>query len=103
MRSVDRPPDVSEEDFNRWWFETHAPIVERMPGLRKYVLNRYVGPDSPHHGMAETWFDNLDAAMKAFESPVGKEAMEDANTHVGKLDVLILEEYLIMDSLSPAR
>ena len=39
-----RRNDVSREDFQRYLRETHLPLVARIPGMRRLVIN-WVLPD----------------------------------------------------------
>ena len=34
---LQRKPGMSVEDFQAYWLNKHAPIVSRLPGLRRYV------------------------------------------------------------------
>ena len=67
-----RRPDLSVDDFRRYWHETHRPLLERLPGLRRLVLNDVLpGPDggaAACDGIAEDWFDSLEAMQAAFAS-----------------------------------
>ena len=55
---IARKPEISVEEFHRYWRETHAPIAARIPGVRRYVqchslLQLYGGNDPgspPVHG-----------------------------------------------------
>lgn len=73
-----RKPELSREQFQAYWRETHAPLVaERAEVLkiRRYVQvhtsdlgglhgafqKRNGGSPEPYDGVAELWFDSLDA------------------------------------------
>ncbi|MEM9033363.1 MAG: EthD domain-containing protein [Actinomycetota bacterium] len=72
-----RRPDLSSEEFRRYWREMHAPLVtERAEalGIRRYVqchtidadgLHRALqqrngGSPEPFDGIAEIWVDSLE-------------------------------------------
>ncbi len=38
--SINRKPDMSVEEFQRYWRETHAPIAARGPGVRTDLPRR---------------------------------------------------------------
>jgi len=31
--------NLTDEEFTRYWLHIHAPLVKKMPGVRKYVVN----------------------------------------------------------------
>ena len=39
-----RRDDLSQEAFDRYYQDTHLPLVKRLPGLRRVVVNRVL-PD----------------------------------------------------------
>ncbi len=72
-----RRPDMTRQDFQRYWRGTHAALVaERaavlgigryiqvhtadLPGLHKSLRARNGGAPEPYDGVAELWFDSLD-------------------------------------------
>lgn len=73
-----RRPDLTREEFQRYWRETHAPLVaERAEtlgalryvqchtidadGLHAALQQRNGGSPDPFDGVAELWFESLDA------------------------------------------
>jgi uncharacterized protein (TIGR02118 family) len=73
-----RKPGMKLEEFQRYWRETHAPLVAvraETLGIRRYVQAhtahlpdahaalqaRNGGAPEPFDGVAELWFDSLDA------------------------------------------
>ena len=75
-----RKPGMSLEQFQRYWRDTHAPVVaERAEalGIRRYVQvhtsdlpdvhamlqGRNGGSPEPFDGVAELWFDSLEAMV----------------------------------------
>ena len=59
---LNRLPNTDRASFQRYWRDHHGPIAGRVPGLRRYVQN-HTAPDedAPYDGVAQTWFDDLDA------------------------------------------
>jgi uncharacterized protein (TIGR02118 family) len=76
-----RRADLSIDDFRRYWHDTHRPLLERLPGLRRLVLNDVLpGPDGAEpacDGIAEDWFDSLEAMQAAFASPEAEAVTAD--------------------------
>lgn len=62
---IHKKTGLSDEDFYRYWKEKHGPLAARIiPGLRRYVQNHPVkipGLKYEADGLAELWFDDLDA------------------------------------------
>ena len=61
-----RKPGMSLDDFRSYWREEHPKAVLRLPGLRAYNQNPtndsgYAKGDPFCDGVAETWWDDLDA------------------------------------------
>ncbi len=73
-----RRPDLSLEEFQTYWRETHAPLVAELaealniqryvqmhtmdlPGLHRALQRRNGGSPEPYDGVAETWYDSLDS------------------------------------------
>jgi uncharacterized protein (TIGR02118 family) len=80
---ISKKPDMTVEEFQSYWRNTHAPIAGAIPGLRRYVQSHvlpetYAGRTPPaFDGAAELWFDDLDAMRAAMSSPETKAAIED--------------------------
>ena len=72
---------MSIDEFRRYWHERHRPLVERLPGLRRLVLNDVLpGPDAADpacDGIAEDWFDSVESMQAAFASPEAQAVSAD--------------------------
>jgi uncharacterized protein (TIGR02118 family) len=91
-----RLPSLTREAFQRYWFETHAPLVARhapVLRIRRYVqlhsattpVNDAVratrgGPEM-YDGVAELWWDSLEDMLKTggdeAARAAGQELLED--------------------------
>ena len=76
-----RKDGLSHEDFVKHWFEIHAPLAHAVPGVRRYVQSHILGertrPDIPTtdveiDGIAELWYDDLEAMERANATPDAK-------------------------------
>ena len=87
-------PDLSHDDFYRYWLEEHGPLVAshaRRLGVLRYVqvhtlrdeaalaaaagMARARGGMEPiYDGVAEAWFESRDAMLEATSSPAGRSA-----------------------------
>lgn len=73
-------PEWSQEEFLRYWRDVHVPLITRLPGLKRYVISPTVPVDgypAPYDGMAQLWFESVEAALAAFAAPEGREARAD--------------------------
>ena len=89
---------MSDEEFARYWLETHAPLAGKMPGLRKYVVNVVQRPPNKEpefHGVVELWFDDKDSMKRAFASPEGVATQQDSERFTSKMTTLFIEEHTI--------
>jgi uncharacterized protein (TIGR02118 family) len=80
---VARRPGLTLAEFHSHWLEDHAPLVSRLPGLRRYVLNPAIGNaehvrPSTHDGFAELWFDDLASLQAAAASDAWSRMQSDA-------------------------
>ena len=93
-----RRPDLSADEFRRYWHERHRPLLEQLPGLRRLVLNDTLpGPDGTAatcDGIAEDWFDSPEAMQAAFASAEGQVVAADAATFLdlSRLQLLVVDE-----------
>lgn len=93
-----RREGLSREEFERYWRERHLPLVAKLPGLRRLVAN-YVrsdphGPPPAYDGVAEDWFDDLEAHHAALASPEGQAVLADAPNFLDmtRFQLLVVEE-----------
>ncbi|QOL16756.1 EthD family reductase [Dickeya dianthicola] len=92
---ITRKQDQSFEEFVQYWDKVHTEIALRLPGLKGYVLNpidREKYPDSPVDGFSELWFDSIETAVAAFNSPTGKAAFEDVPQFADHVAVTYITE-----------
>ena len=78
-------PGLSEAEFEHWYRKVHVADAKRIPGLRRYTINR-VAPGqaagSAYYRMAELSFDSLEAAQAAMASPEWRHAFHDAQDKI---------------------
>lgn len=104
-----RKPGVSVEDFQRHWCTQHAEIVVRQAGLRRYVQNHvlasaYARGEPVFDGVAEAWFDDLDAMRRLAPSAEYRavRADEPSFLDVPAMRVVLADEVAIVDGAPPA-
>lgn len=86
-----RLPTLTRAAFQDYWFNHHAPLVRQHApamGLRRYVQvhaladetslvlrqARAAEPPAPYDGIAELWFDSLEALARVASDPAGRAA-----------------------------
>ena len=87
--AVRRRTDIDQAEFHSYWCDQHGPLVrslEPVLGIRRYVqthrletpLNDVLRASrsalEPFDGVAELWWDDLDALVAATSSPEGSVA-----------------------------
>jgi uncharacterized protein (TIGR02118 family) len=87
--AVRRRTDINQAEFHIYWREQHGPLVRSLQpalGIRRYVqthrmetrLNEALRASrhalEPFDGVAELWWDDLDALVAATSSPQGAAA-----------------------------
>lgn len=75
-----RKPD-DPAAFDKHYWEVHAPLVRKVPGLRKYEVTNITGSpigEAKYYLMAEMYFDSSDAMNAGNASPEGKAVAKDA-------------------------
>jgi uncharacterized protein (TIGR02118 family) len=100
-----RKPELSVEEFQRYWRETHGPIAAKIPGERRYVqchtlASLYAGDTPPpYDGAAELWFDDLDALRAATRSPEVEAARADERNFIdhARVALFITEEKAVVE------
>jgi uncharacterized protein (TIGR02118 family) len=93
-----RRPDMSVDEFRAHLQEKHSPLVLRLPGLKRLVVNLALpdptGADPAYDAIAEDWFESFDAMNAAFASDAMKAIQEDSPNcfDMSKLALLVVEE-----------
>ena len=88
---IRRREDLPLEEFHRYWLEEHGPLAQSLLqqlGARRYVQTHTLNTDpsaalaatrgtaEPYDGLAEVWWDSLDALLAAAASEAGQSANE---------------------------
>lgn len=77
-----RAPHLTMAHFSEYWEKVHGPIGARIPGLRRLVQSVAVPvgpglPPSDFDGVAELWFDDLEALAAARATPEWRASTAD--------------------------
>jgi hypothetical protein len=79
---VRRKPDVTQDMFDAAWQARAATLVDSDPAcdVRSAVLNRVIespGPRYEFEAVSESWFADVDSALKAAWDPARRESMRE--------------------------
>jgi len=103
---ITKKPGLTDEEFFRYWEGVHGPIGARIPGLRKLVQSRRLPVpgdqrNCDYDGVAELWFDNVEALLTARRSPEWQASTEDERNFIDhrKAAYLVSEEHVILDKI----
>jgi uncharacterized protein (TIGR02118 family) len=100
-----RRDGLTHAQFMKHWVESHAPLAHAVPGLRRYVQSHIVEerrrPDIPAtdveiDGVAELWFDDHDAMLRAFATPEAKALHADGALFIGRIKTFTVEEKVVI-------
>ena len=101
---ISKKASLTDEEFFRYWRNVHGPIGARIPRLRKLVQSHRVTIVGDAHqpaydGMAELWFDDMEALLAARRSPEWKASTEDEANFIdsGKVAYFVSEERVVLD------
>ncbi len=82
-------PTLSREEFQRYWYETHGPLVRRYAKalrIRRYVqlhtlddpinaaLQESRGAEEPYDGVAELWWESREDLAQALATSEAQQA-----------------------------
>ena len=90
---VRRRPDLTREEFDRYWIEQHAPLVRDHSaalGIKRYIQTiAWPDPEAQQRlrasrgaaeadfdGSAEVWYESMEAHLAARQTPEGKRALQ---------------------------
>jgi uncharacterized protein (TIGR02118 family) len=98
---------LSDEEFFRYWKNVHGPIGARIPGLRRLTQSHRVSVPGDQHspdfdGVAELWFDGIEALLAARRSVEWRAASEDEANFIdrSKVAYFVSEEHVIVENIT---
>jgi uncharacterized protein (TIGR02118 family) len=102
MSTLKRRPDVSVARFKTEWFELHATLVKRIPGVRGYAQNLVMSrsradgtaasyEELPIDGFVELWFTDVAGLDASFATGQAKTLMSHALEFIGEISTFLVE------------
>jgi len=103
-----RKPGMTVEAFQEHWRTTHAAIIARLPGIRRYVQNAtlasgYRKGEPAFDGVAESYFDDTQAMKALARTPEYAEVLADEPSFIdaASMGSIVTEEHVIKDAPAP--
>ena len=103
-----RKPGMSVEAFQAYWRTTHAELVVKLAGVRRYVqshtrLSGYRKGEPVYDGIAELWFDDTQAMRALVGSPEYAAVQADEARFIdpSTMGLIITEEHVIKEEPVP--
>lgn len=92
------------EAFREHWRERHAPLVVRLPGIRRYIQNTPLDSDSTYDGIAESSFDDTQAMKALARTPEYAAVLEDEPRFIDRASMgsVITEEHVLREGRPPS-
>lgn len=88
-----KPADL--EAFNDHYYRVHAPLAQKMPGLRRFEVSRITGApigEAPYYLLAELYFDTQELMDSAMASPEGRASAKDLMSFAANLVTIFYAE-----------
>jgi len=101
---ITKKAGLSDDQFVHYWRTIHGPLGARIPGLRRLVQSQRVSVSgdrraADYDGVAELWFDDIAALLRARQSPEWKAASDDEANFIegGKVAYLVTQEHIVLE------
>ena len=123
MYCLHRLPNLSREEFQRYWRENHGPLVRKHQEAlrarryvqfhtfederRRSVTTEVVRPE-PYDGVAELWWDSVEELFPENPTPerqeVGEILLEDEKNFIdlSRSPIFLMEEHVVIDDVPEA-
>lgn len=103
---------MSYEECIEYLEQEHVPLVERLPGLKRFTTSRPLAPDDEGYPfdptgtrydvLARLEFESLEALDTAFESDAGRRVLRDTENFLAvdeTVTVVVVDETLRYQSI----
>jgi uncharacterized protein (TIGR02118 family) len=96
-----RNPDMTVADFNRYWFDEHAPAMASFAPVRRYVQCptvslAYAVAEPRWDGCAHVWLEDLESAQRVLHSDDYARLKADVLKYVRALDDFWVREHPVI-------
>ena len=96
-----RKSGMTKEEFRRVWEGEHAPLVKKVPEVRKYVLTFVLDEPATANApiqamavdaMAELWYDDVASMKRAAARPEMQAVLANGALYLGAIKPFVTEE-----------
>ena len=96
-----RRPDMSPDEWRKYWNTTHADITGKVPGLRSYVQNMCLPDENgepPYDGVAVLAWDDDESMAQSLATPEWAAVMDDVPkfVDVDRALIMVAEENVVV-------
>jgi uncharacterized protein (TIGR02118 family) len=101
--------DMTQEEFDRHWSEVHTVIARNYPNVVRYSQLHLKGTGVvtdvasdqklPVHGIVDFIYTSAEDIPRIWESPAGREGVEDSPNFLSSVSEFYVEEHVITDHL----
>lgn len=86
----------NKEAFDDHYYNVHAPLTAKIPGLRKMEVTKVIGSpmggEGKYYLMCEMYYDDMAAFKVAMKSEEAKASGKDAMSFAGDIITLMIGE-----------
>jgi uncharacterized protein (TIGR02118 family) len=91
ISAIRRKPGMELAAFTDYWITTHAAVVKKVPGIRRYVQSQtiasgYAKREPRYDGIAEIWYDDVETMRRAAASSEARSALADDDNFIDMKD-----------------
>jgi uncharacterized protein (TIGR02118 family) len=95
---------LDREQFLHHWNVEHPAYVRKLPGIRRYRQNPAVEHRKawPFSGMAELWFDSVEAVKAAYAGPEAEQLFAHEHEFLESVEWFLADELEVPVAGEPA-
>jgi uncharacterized protein (TIGR02118 family) len=103
-----RKPGMSVEAFQKHWRTTHADLIVRLPGIKRYkqshvLASAYRKGEPVYDAVAESYFESTQAMKELSKTPAYAAVLADESNFIDRpsMNSIITDEYVLKDAPLP--
>ena len=97
MILLTRRADMTHEQYEQWWLNTHVPLAKQLPGLCGATFNVVQNPSAGEpDGITELWFYTREAFDASYASEIGKQVVAYSMANVASRVRMFVDEHRVV-------